>query len=513
MRHLIFVLLFLASPLAAAAEGRVALLIGNASYELPGLVLKNPGNDAVAMADTLRGIGFQVTEVLDATGAAMEQALAEFAAAAQGAEVALFYYGGHGVEIGGENYLIGTDFADLSQGLALSALPVARIREAMSAADPGIGLIILDACRDNPFAQAGLAAPGLARAQGALGLLIAFAAEPGKIAFDGSGDNSVFTEALLDNITADGVEVRIMLGRVRQQVAMATSGNQAPLVEDGTIGENYLGSPEAGALAADAFAEEMALWRVASTSPDAGRVREYLVKYPDGLFVAFARDRAAELDRLANKSLANSTFADLVKSDPQRIGAALLALGFLPAGAHSASELAAGFAAYSAGQPVPANANVAQLYADATSRMAFLAAATAQKIRTDLVALSAVQRTLEISEVALSEIRTIAESNPDAEPVLQAAEADMAEIRASRERIMRRLDGTRTYYDDLLKAAYRNFASETRQVGERQQTNASASPVEKTLAADISRFARQVAELTPDTEGAMAWLADFVPKS
>ncbi len=512
LRSLLAFLVLLIVPNLVSAAGRVALLVGNADYDLSGLSLKNPANDVAAMADKLRTIGFEVTEVLDAEGAEMSAALIAFQAAMNDAEVALFYYGGHGVEVAGENYLIGTDFADITTGLSDAALPITSVRNAMSVANPGVGLIILDACRDNPFAAAGITAPGLARAQGGLGLLIAFAAEPGKTAFDGKGDNSVFTQALLDNIATDGVEIRIMLGRVRQQVALATSGGQAPLVEDGTIGENFLGAPQADALAADEFAQEVAVWRVASATTDVIRVQDYLTKYPNGLFVAFARERVAELDRLANKTLSNSTFADLVKSDPARIGAALEGLGFLAKAAHSETDLAAGFANYAASLPVPSEANVARLFTDAAGRMAFLAAATAQKLRTDLVALSSVGRTLEISESALAEIKAIAQTNADAEPVLQVGEADIAEIRLSRDRIMLRLDGTRTYYDDLLKSVYRNFTAEMRQVESGWQNNAAASGVEKTMAADIARFARQVAEMTPDSEGTMAWLADFVPK-
>ena len=513
MRLIFALLVLLISPSLALAAGRVALLVGNANYDLNGLSLKNPANDVAAMADKLRTIGFEVTEVLDAEGAEMSSALIAFQGAMNDAEVALFYYGGHGVEVAGENYLIGTDFADVNTGLRDAALSMTSVRNAMSVANPGVGLIILDACRNNPFAAAGITAPGLARAQGGLGLLIAFAAEPGKIAFDGKGDNSVFTQALLDNIATDGVEIRIMLGRVRQQVALATSGGQAPLVEDGTIGENFLGAPQADALAADEFAQEVAVWRVTSSTTDVARVQEYLAKYPNGMFAAFAHDRVAELDRMANKSLSNSSFADLVKSDPVRIGAALEGLGFLAKGQHSQSDLAEGFANYSANLPVPAEANAARLFTDAAERMAFLAATTAQKLRTDLVALSSVGRALEIGESALAEIKVIAETNADAKPVLQTAEADIAEIRLSRARIMLRLDGTRTYYDDLLKSVYRNFTAEMRQVESGLQSNPAASDVEQTMRADIARFAKQVAEMTPDTEGTMAWLADFVPKS
>ncbi len=513
LRQILLLLFALLAPCNAFAAGRVALLIGNSNYDLPALSLKNPANDVAGMAEKLRSIGFDVSEILDVDGARMADALAKFQSDMKDADVALFYYGGHGVEVEGENYLIATNFADLDTGLTKAALSIASVSQAMTAANPGVGLIILDACRDNPFAAAGITAPGLSRAQGGLGLLIAFAAEPGKVVFDGKGENSVFTKALLDNIATDGVEIRIMLGRVRQQVALATFGVQAPLVEDGTIGEHFLGAPQADALAADEFAQEVAVWRVASSTTNLSLVKEYLTKYPNGLFAAFAKDRVAELDRVANMTLANSSFDDLVKSDPVRIAAALEGLGFLAHGDQSARDLAEGFANYSASLPVPSDANVATLFADATGRMAFLAAATAQKIRTDLVALSSVGRTLEISETALAEIKTIAQSNSDAEPVLVIAEADVEEIRQSREKILRRLDGTRTYYDDLLTSVYRNFAAEIRQVKTNLQNNSTASDVEKSLAADIARFAKQAAEMTPDTEGSMGWLKDFVPKN
>ena len=220
---------------AALAEERVALLIGNERYASAQLSnLSNPANDARALEPVLARLGFATDVLVDADRAAAEAALHEFSADAAGAEVALFFFSGHAVQIEGTNRLLTAGFSQRIEPesgterflaeVERETLDLDAVREALAAAAPDLGLIVLDSCRDNPFIDSGLAVRGLARAPGRSRLLIAFATDPGNVAYDGGGANSPFTAALLDHIATPGLEVRLMFGRVRQDVVLATGG-------------------------------------------------------------------------------------------------------------------------------------------------------------------------------------------------------------------------------------------------------------------------------------------------
>ena len=199
MRSLLGCLALLAALAGPAWAGeRVALLIGNARYADPAFELRNPAQDASALAAALAPLGFRTEVVTDPDRAEAEAALARFAEDAAGAEVALFFFAGHGVQAGGENRLLTAGLAGLSAAaIERESLTLDQVRAALAAAKPELGLIVLDACRNNPLAAGGLAPRGLARAQGGSGLLIAYATDPGNVAYDGTGANSVFTAALL----------------------------------------------------------------------------------------------------------------------------------------------------------------------------------------------------------------------------------------------------------------------------------------------------------------------------
>ncbi|MBW8270689.1 caspase family protein, partial [Caldovatus aquaticus] len=219
---------------ARAQQERIALVIGNGAYRtVPRLA--NPGRDAQGMAEILRGIGFRVDLVRDATRAQQEEALRRFGRAADGAEIALFFYAGHGIQVGGENYLMPVDarVADARDiDYELVALPL--VTRAMERAR--VRILILDACRDNPLAAQvrGLSGTrsvgrGLARIEQVdLGTLVAFATSPGAVALDGSGGNSPFTAALLRHLPTPGLEIRQVMTRVRASVVQQTGGQQIP---------------------------------------------------------------------------------------------------------------------------------------------------------------------------------------------------------------------------------------------------------------------------------------------
>ncbi|MBX3569377.1 MAG: caspase family protein [Rhizobiaceae bacterium] len=230
----------------AQAERRVALVFGSNDY-LSLRLLANAVNDARAVRDALEELGFEVAMEPNRDLARMRRALDDFREDAAGADVALVFFAGHGVEIAGENRLLPVD-ADASslERLAQSSLPLEEVSRAIvdSAA---IGLLILDACRTNPFggaaggrgAQAIAPAvraavrPGLGRLGRADNLLVAFSAAPGQAAEDGPAGNSPFTASLLRHIARPGLEIRSVLTLVQQDVYDLTRGRQIPYVESG----------------------------------------------------------------------------------------------------------------------------------------------------------------------------------------------------------------------------------------------------------------------------------------
>lgn len=508
LRSLLFVaLMFSAAVTGAMADGRVALVVGNSDYRRDELDLRNPVNDARALETTLSGMGFDVTVLVDADAPRMRTALAGFAARARDAETALFFYAGHGVQIAGENLLVGTAFdASDAAGLRDASLAMSEVKSALEAAAPRAGLILLDACRDAPVGDDGMA-QGLVRTGGGAGLLIAYATDPGNVAYDGEGENSVFTRALLEHLATPGLDVRLMLGRVRQQVVLDTFGQQVPWVEEALIGDQVL-VPGVSTSAEDPFSEEIALWRAADAGTEETELRNYLKLYPDGLFASVARTR---LQRHADGQRVDETPVPSVwaSADRNRVAPALAALGYLPRTASGHADLDAALQSYLA--DTPGQTDPDRLYGAAAQSLTALAGATAQRLRTDLVALKSVDRLLKISRGTLAEIEDIARMNADADAVLSQARQDFDGIERSRRVILMRLDQSRGYYADLLALASRVLpeASAIPVLAEGDTT----SGIDDRLRADASLFLRHVAAADRTTEGSYSWLADFLRQS
>ncbi|MGA2129779.1 MAG: caspase family protein [Xanthobacteraceae bacterium] len=237
-----------ASPPAIAAT-RLALVLGNGSYQaVPALA--NPPNDAADLAQALRGVGFEVIEQRDATRDAMARAVHDFAERLRGADVALFFYAGHGLQMNGENYLVPVDARiDSAADVRFNTINLGDIQQEMEGSGRTT-IIILDACRNNPFAEklarGGRAAParGLGRVEAtAEGSLIVYATQPNNVALDGAGRNSPFTAALLKHVATPGVEVRQMVSRVRGDVLAATDRRQTPWDSSSLVGDLYLAGP------------------------------------------------------------------------------------------------------------------------------------------------------------------------------------------------------------------------------------------------------------------------------
>lgn len=234
------VLLLVLSLSAAKADRRIALVLGNSHYQ-NAPALPNPVNDAQAMSDRLKGLGFEIVSGLDLTKAQTQEKIAQFAKQVRGADVALFFYAGHGLQVSGRNYLLPVDAAlEDETSLDFEAVQVDFILRQMSR-ETSIRLVFLDACRDNPLADVlaketggdSTASSGLAEIpieNGGAGTLVAFAASPNQLAYDGSGEHSSFSAALLAHIGEANVSITEAMNRVTSDVFKATAGRQRPWI-------------------------------------------------------------------------------------------------------------------------------------------------------------------------------------------------------------------------------------------------------------------------------------------
>jgi uncharacterized caspase-like protein len=229
----------------AQAAGRVALVIANSAYaHAPRL--PNPPNDARAIAAALRGVGFATTEKADLSKRDLEAALKVFAASARGADVAVIYYAGHGMEQAGLNYVVPVDATLASdQDVDFDAVPLDLLLRSVEGAGR-LKLVILDACRNNPFlttmARSGgtrAIGRGLARVEPQGDTLVAYAAREGSTADDGDGRDSPFTRALTQRLGTPGLEIRLLFGQVRDDVLKATDRRQEPAIYGSLGGEPF----------------------------------------------------------------------------------------------------------------------------------------------------------------------------------------------------------------------------------------------------------------------------------
>ena len=313
----------------ALAETRVALVIGNAAYK-HAPALANPKHDAEGMAASLRRLGFEVLAGTDLDKPAMERLLRDFAQKIEQADVALVFYAGHGLQVNGRNYFVPVDSKlERESDLDFEAVSLELVQRVMEQGTR-TNIIVLDACRDNPLARnlarsmgtrsAGIGR-GLGQTQAGVGTLIVYATQPGNVALDGDTKNSPFTEALLKHIEAPGLEVRLVVSRVRQAVIAATKGKQVPWDSSSLVGEVYLAAkpaaaapsaPEAKPAAPDARPPattdtpprgapngEVVFWQSIKDSKNAADYKDYLARWPGGTFAALAKRRLAELEKAA----------------------------------------------------------------------------------------------------------------------------------------------------------------------------------------------------------------------
>lgn len=233
--------LLLSNPVIAV-EKRVALVIGNGAY--PGSPLSNPTNDAKDMASSLRRLGFSVIELVNANQKEMQRAISKFGESLNKDTVALFYYAGHGMQVRGKNYLIPIDAQIASENsVRLESVDVDGLLDQLTVSD--LNLVILDACRNNPFERKfrALAGAGLAQMDAPKGTMIAYATAPGKTASDGEGRNGQFTGELLRQMHTPGLTIEQVFKNVRREVTKATRDNQTPWESSSLTGDFYFTLP------------------------------------------------------------------------------------------------------------------------------------------------------------------------------------------------------------------------------------------------------------------------------
>jgi hypothetical protein len=281
----------------AMAEKRVALVIGNAAYKNASELL-NPRNDAVDIAATVRALGFDVIDGGDLDKAGMERLLREFARRLEGADVGLFFYAGHGLQVKGVNYLVGIDAKlEAERDLDFETMKIDAVLAHMER-EAKTNIVFLDACRNNPLTRnlartMGTRAvnekAGLAPIASGLGTFIAFATQPGNVASDGAGRNSPFTAALKKHIAAPGVPLGDIMIEVRRDVVAATNGAQVPWDHSALQGRFYFKPPP------PSLPPAAEAWDRVKDTNNAPVLEAFLARYKDTIYADLARARLENL--------------------------------------------------------------------------------------------------------------------------------------------------------------------------------------------------------------------------
>jgi uncharacterized caspase-like protein len=301
------------APATAAAQGRVALVIGNSAYR-HAAPLANPGNDAADMAAALRRLDFKVIDGIDLDKAAFDRKVAEFASALRGASVGLFFYAGHGLQVGGQNYLVPIDAqADSAAALDFQMVRLDLVQRTMER-EAQTNLLFLDACRDNPLAR-NLARSmgtrstdigrGLAPAESGVGTLISFSTQPGNVALDGAGRNSPYAGALVRQLSASSDDLSAILIAVRNDVMTVTQRRQVPWEHSALTGRFYFAiAPQArprtpaapsGPAALPQPSEAERAWNLAKDTTNIALLESFIARYKGTFHADLAKARIEEL--------------------------------------------------------------------------------------------------------------------------------------------------------------------------------------------------------------------------
>ena len=281
----------------AKADRRVALVVGNSNYSNSSLFLSNPKNDAIDVAAALRGVGFEVLQVIDANKRDLDLNMAKFARLAIDADAALFYYAGHAVQYQGRNYLMPTD-AEVEDEISFryQMTPLDDVRAALDRGD-GIKIVILDACRNNPIVNAlrrkkksgdsravDAVRGGLAKIDKAQGMVVAYSTAADEVAADGDGRNSPFTTAFLKLLKVPGLEIEQLFRRVAADVNATTGGRQRPETYVSLLSNYYLNQTD-----------RIAFDKIKDT-PDPAVLLDFVAKFPTSSYVSEAQTRVQRIE-------------------------------------------------------------------------------------------------------------------------------------------------------------------------------------------------------------------------
>ncbi len=313
-RFLLFLLVLVVSVAPAFAESRVALVIGNSAYkhvaELP-----NPRNDSAKITEKLQGLGFDVTRADDLGYDGIRRTLRDFSRRATGADMAIVFFAGHGMEVNKSNYLIPTDARlETDREISYEAVPLELVTESVSGAK-ALRLVMLDACRNNPFAsKMKITSPsrslgrGLSRIEPTAGTLVSYAAKEGTTADDGSGQHSPYTKALLKHLDEPGLEINFLFRKVRDSVLQETSGKQEPFTYGSLPGSRlYLRAalPKSAQTASKQpglqLSEAAQIWAVTQNSKSILVLEAFRKAYEGTPYSALAKARISELNDIAKR--------------------------------------------------------------------------------------------------------------------------------------------------------------------------------------------------------------------
>lgn len=308
-------ILVLSSPTFSAQQNRIALVIGNSGYKSN--PLKNPVNDAGDIADALQEVGFNVMLKINVDHRTMKKAIRRFGKKLRSGGVGLFYYAGHGLQVGGANFLIpiGADIEDEAD-IEFEAVDAARVLAQMENAGNKLNIIILDACRDNPFARSFRSGSrGLAKMDAPTGSILAYATSPGSVAADGDGRNGLYTSALLKHMKMPGLTIEKMFKQVRIDVANGSGNKQVPWESSSLTGDFYFNTDRGITVTKTKKLEqegqkfttevykapqrnvemELEYWKSIKNSNDSDEFELYLEEFPNGKFASLARMKIRKL--------------------------------------------------------------------------------------------------------------------------------------------------------------------------------------------------------------------------
>lgn len=313
------------SHVADAQGRRVALVIGNSAYKETAPLI-NTRNDAADVSAALKRLQFDVLDGVDLDKRAMERLIRQFDQKLAGADVALFFYAGHGIQVSGQNHLVPIDARLSAEGdLDFESLPLNLILRRMER-EAKTSLILLDACRDNPLARnlsrtmgtrSANVGQGLAEVKTGVGTLISFSTQPGNVALDGDGRNSPYTGALLKQIESPGLDVLSMLAAVRGEVVRTTAGRQVPWEHTSLLGPLVLAAAPAAAASVPAAAMQLSqpsvpaappspasrsseaaeAWPLVKDSSSSAALEAFVRRFGDTFYGDLAKARLAELSK------------------------------------------------------------------------------------------------------------------------------------------------------------------------------------------------------------------------